>query len=451
MLGFETIGNATVIAYDGDPIIATDPWINGDAYFGSWGLSHRIPAAQYEAIQKAKFIWFSHGHPDHVNIGSLADLGGKQILLADHYGSRIRDDLTAMGFNVRVLPQREWVTLSPRLRIFTMADENQDSILLLDVGGRLIVNLNDASPKIGERVIRPIAQTYQHSYLMRLWGYGDADMINFFGEDGERLPYSRQRDSGTLCAWVRADAIRYRTRYAIPFSSFHRYQRTDSIWANSRTTPLQDFCVTSDPQKPQILPAFLRVDSETGEHQPINPPSAEDIIRSPEEFGDRWEDPLESSDKAALRAYFQAKEALFDRFGFIRFRVGGVDTTIDLNRRLRQAGITFEVPRTSLMTAVEYRVFDDLLIGNFMKTTLHGDAALYPGFSPFVSKYADNGGVQSKKELRVYFHHYRSQDPFGYAMKNLEASSEDLVRKVVADNSIIFKAAKKLYWTIKGA
>jgi hypothetical protein len=276
-------------------------------------------------------------------------------------------------------------------------------------------------------------------------------MINSFGEDGERLPYSRQRDSGTLCAWVRADAIRYRTRYAIPFSSFHRYQRTDSIWANSRTTPLQDFCVTSDPQKPQILPAFLRVDSETGEHQPINPPSAEDIIRSPEEFGDRWEDPLESSDKAALRAYFQAKEALFDRFGFIRFRVGGVDTTIDLNRRLRQAGITFEVPRTSLMTAVEYRVFDDLLIGNFMKTTLHGDAALYPGFSPFVSKYADNGGVQSKKELRVYFHHYRSQDPFGYAMKNLEASSEDLVRKVVADNSIIFKAAKKLYWTIKGA
>jgi hypothetical protein len=30
----------------------------------------------------------------------------------------------------------------------------------------------------------------------------------------------------------------------------------------------------------------------------------------------------------------------------------------------------FEVPRKSLMDAVQWRIFDDLLIGNFMKTTL---------------------------------------------------------------------------------
>jgi hypothetical protein len=32
---FETAGNAIVIAYDGRPVLTTDPWINHDAYFGS--------------------------------------------------------------------------------------------------------------------------------------------------------------------------------------------------------------------------------------------------------------------------------------------------------------------------------------------------------------------------------------------------------------------------------
>jgi len=35
-LGFETIGNACLICHDNGPVFATDPWIKGSAYFGSW-------------------------------------------------------------------------------------------------------------------------------------------------------------------------------------------------------------------------------------------------------------------------------------------------------------------------------------------------------------------------------------------------------------------------------
>jgi hypothetical protein len=45
------------------------------------------------------------------------------------------------------------------------------------------------------------------------------------------------------------------------------------------------------------------------------------------------------------------------------------------------------------MTAVEYQVFDDLLIGNFMRTKLHGGAKLYPHFTPRTAKYSDNGAL----------------------------------------------------------
>lgn len=450
VLGFETIGNATVIAYDGDPVLTTDPWIDGGAYFGSWGHSFAIPHAQRDAIKRSKFVWLSHAHPDHISVESLVDLADKQILLANHCGKRIENDLRGMGFNVRVLPDRKWVRLSPRINIFSMADENQDSILLIDVGGRLVINLNDASPKIGERVIRPIAREYAHSYLLKLSGYGDADMINMFSEDGKRIPPTSVRDPDILGRCVSDAAIRFKARYAIPFSSFHRYQRSDSIWANQFTTPLEDFYKWSDPSKPPILPAFLQVNCETGEHVALKPPVNDHVVRPPEDFGDHWGDPLEKDEKVALRAYFQRKEALYDKFGFLRFHVGGVETTIDLNPKIRDAGISFEVPRHSLTTAIEYRVFDDLMIGNFMKTILHGSAALYPGFTPYVAKYGDNGLAESKQQLDQYFYHYRSQDPSGYAFQRVEANTEDLIRKLFPGNSLVFKAAKSLFWKLKG-
>ena len=45
MIGVQTIGNATLVAYDKLPILSTDPWMGGDhsANFGSWRLPYDIP------------------------------------------------------------------------------------------------------------------------------------------------------------------------------------------------------------------------------------------------------------------------------------------------------------------------------------------------------------------------------------------------------------------------
>ena len=73
-VGIKTIGNATLIAYDNVPILATDPWLNNDpAYFGSWILSYKIPDEELKNILDSKYIWFSHGHPDHLNHSSLKE------------------------------------------------------------------------------------------------------------------------------------------------------------------------------------------------------------------------------------------------------------------------------------------------------------------------------------------------------------------------------------------
>jgi len=370
------------------------------------------------------------------------------VLLAEHRGNRIRNDLSAMGFRVRVLPERTWVPLSPNIKVLTVSDQNQDSILLLDIGGTLVINLNDASDCGWGRFVKSVAKGYRESYLLRLWSYGDGDMKNFFTETGECLGRQVHRQPG-LGPEIQHDAVRFGARYAIPFSSFHRYQREDSIWANERVTPKEKYTAAQLPDLPPVLPAFLRINTRSGEIAEIVPPANDQVVRKPEEFGDNWSDRLDASEKNELRAYFQSKEHLRDTLGFITFRVGGESTTIDLNKASRNIGITFEVPRQSLVTAVHYRVFDDLLIGNFMKTTLHGVQGLYPDFSPYVAKYADNGGAETKEELREYFHHYRSRDPIGYLFRKLEQESEAIFRKFVPHNSLVHRSAKKLYWKLR--
>ena len=120
------------------------------------------------------------------------------------------------------------------------------------------------------------------------------------------------------------------------------------------------------------------------------------------------------------------------------------------------------MPRSSLTTAVKYEIFDDLLIGNFMKVTLHGPwqpGRLYPDFTPYVSKFADNGRAKTLAELRDYQRKYFARDPAGYLRHRFEVAfvlplqraTSSLLRSRLSANSSIFRAAKKAYWYLRGA
>jgi hypothetical protein len=431
MLGVSTVGNATLIAYDDKPILATDPWFGDEnpAYFGSWGLSHRIPPDCKADIRNAKYIWFSHGHPDHLNGDSLEQIRGRHILLADHVGGRIAHDLRAQGFEVTVLPDRQWVQLSPRIRVFCISTMIQDSILLVDVNGRLFVDLNDAGSRDCTLLIRNIVAAYEHSYMLCLSGYGDADMINFYDENGVFIPPpAGQKPPPGRQLSLRALSLGIRN--AVPFSSFHAYQRTDSLWAQNYVTPLEDYSRGFDHRNSNFIPAFSHIDCASGAVTPLNPASMETVVRRPEDFGDNWSDGLERGELDTLSQYFRARELVRDYLSFINFRVGGRDNFISLDGK-KDRGITFEVPRNSLMSAVNYEVFDDLLIGNFMKTTLHKIGSLYDGdFNFAVTKFGDNGRVKTHREVDAYLREYRHRAGADWYYHRLYESLLDRVRSM---------------------
>ena len=74
MASITTIGNAALITYEANkPILVADPWLGeeDEAYFGSWNLSHEIPHSYKQDILNSRYVWFSHGHQDHLNSFSI--------------------------------------------------------------------------------------------------------------------------------------------------------------------------------------------------------------------------------------------------------------------------------------------------------------------------------------------------------------------------------------------
>jgi len=91
-----------------------------------------------------------------------------------------------------------------------------------------------------------------------------------------------------------------------------------------------------------------------------------------------------------------------------------------------------------------------MLIGNFMKTTLHGhfdfpQSALYPAFTPFVGKYADNGKAKSRQQLRNYFGAYRKRAPIDYLRHRLHKRSVESFRSFFCKDSGVYRLAKRAY------
>ena len=148
---FETLGNASVIVFDdANPVLATDPWLTGTCYFGSWALDHPLSQQQIRNFVEAEWIWISHGHPDHLHDASLTMLpAGKKFLLPDHYDNDIALNLQGRGFDVTILPYRTWYPLTSRIRVMCIDNINQDAVLVVEADGALIIDLND-SPLCGE-------------------------------------------------------------------------------------------------------------------------------------------------------------------------------------------------------------------------------------------------------------------------------------------------------------
>ena len=249
---------------------------------------------------------------------------------------------------------------------------------------------------------------YKNSFYLQLHCWGDADMINLFDSYGERIKPVAQ-NKFPVGRDIKAGMKRFNSNVAIPFSCHHQYQRRDSFWANKYVTPVDKMCEGFINDKDHLLlPAFQEILLKDGNFmaKDINP----EILRiepvDESKFGDNWDDDLNVKQLNECIDYFNSIKNLFYNFNSIFLEVGGIKHKV-LSSKKGLTILKFNVPKSSLLKAVRKEIFDDLLIGNFMKTQIINGYSLYdPDFTLTVAKYSDNGRVKTNEELKKYFNFY---------------------------------------------
>tara|TARA_B100000315_G_C14545839_1_gene573177 strand:- start:232 stop:708 length:477 start_codon:yes stop_codon:yes gene_type:complete len=151
--------------------------------------------------------------------------------------------------------------------------------------------------------------------------------------------------------------------------------------------------------------------------------------------------------KISIIIFFRL-ETIKKYIGKIHFDCGSKIHTINISKR--KSEILFEVPRHSLLEAIKYNIFDDLLIGNFMRTRLINIKSLYPYFSPYVAKYFDNAGVANSKELTQYFKYYKnlSNSSFYFERDKIYRDLKGYIIYKIGELKI-YEIARYIYRTFK--
>jgi hypothetical protein len=417
-LRFETLGNATIQLMDGDrPVLATDPWLTGTCYFGSWALDHPLTDRQIANVRNSEYIWNSHGHPDHLHEESLALLApGTRFLLPDHYHDEIAVMLRSRGFAVQILPYRQWVDLRPGLRVMCLDNMNQDAVLVMAFGDALLLDVNDA-PVAGEiGFLRRLVAAHPNdkTYLLALCSV-DADMFNFVDGDGRSLVRPPEQRKPPEVWRVGRLAKSLGVKNFCCSSSQHVYARADSAWANAHRITWPDMQRHWAAPDVRLIEPFVTVSLADGTIIANHPSQQPDPAQMTGATGeDDWSARLSAEEWEGVAAFFRKFELLRRHMDWIDLTVGGERRRVELSDRPRRPGrgAGFVVPRASLLDTVEYGYFDDLLIGNFMRVTL-SKMRLYPYFTPLVAKAGGNAKVYTKADYARFLRRYLRRNPLG--------------------------------------
>ena len=458
-----TIGNATsILEESGKPILVTDPWLHTvPAYFGSWTLTHEIPEFHISLLEQCPYIWISHFHPDHLSLRSLLsiDAKSKTILLSRQYRNRIAFDLRRLGFKVLELPPKQWLSVSDSISISTYpVYETVDSVLLVRSKGQIVVNLNDTYAGPGSRFLKESISASSDSLLLKLAGYGDADMINIF-RDGHTFVEPCAAGKPAPGAILTACARKLNIKSAMHFSSFHQYSRSDSYWANKYTTPESDLSRGWD-NRVCYFPHFSTLDLTDSRFvlsAQASPKRFNPVLRKPSQFLDDWSQTPNDKQRSCLASYLYRVNTLLGRRSFLSFRVGdalvsesGGITCYSHHLAARTSCMVLHSPLHSLLIAVRLNIFDDLLISNFPRLLIFGRHVNYSRALMFPAKYLDNLYISSADDLKSFWLEQRASydSVSGYYSEVLARSLRGSVLSALSGRPVLLSILKSIYQRI---
>jgi len=129
--------------------LLSDPWFEGTAFSGGWGLRYVNPDA-LERAAEATHLWISHWHSDHLHPATLARLSQRNprmtVLANVSANFSMLERLRGAGFeHVVPLHERVQTEIAPGVTVERFPTAGIDNALLLRTPQATILNYNDCN------------------------------------------------------------------------------------------------------------------------------------------------------------------------------------------------------------------------------------------------------------------------------------------------------------------
>ena len=177
------LNSASVLIEDKNVKILCDPWLDGEEYFGSWGI---YPPYDFrpEIFDDVDFIHISHIHPDHCSSSTLSKLNKKIPIIIHKFPEKfLKSFLENLGFNVMELDHNKRTKLKENVHINVLAADDCnpevcgklmgcnsleknygttqiDTLSIIDNGNEVVVNTNDCPFPIAEKTSLKVKQLH---------------------------------------------------------------------------------------------------------------------------------------------------------------------------------------------------------------------------------------------------------------------------------------------------
>lgn len=148
-MNLELVAHASLkIENTSGKVLITDPWYKSPAFWGSWFLCPE-PNVNKNIYKTTDYIYLTHWHFDHFDYKTMREFNKNIKIFVPQFPSSImKQELVGLGFNnvIEMTHNKEYF-LEENFSIISHQVEHQDdSVLIIKVDGKILVNLNDAKP-----------------------------------------------------------------------------------------------------------------------------------------------------------------------------------------------------------------------------------------------------------------------------------------------------------------
>jgi L-ascorbate metabolism protein UlaG (beta-lactamase superfamily) len=232
-LSVEYLNHASVLLRTGKLRLLSDPWFEGTAFSGGWGLRYHNPDA-LDAACNATHLWISHWHGDHFHVGTLQALARRNpelVVLANSSANFcMAERMRGLGFrHVLELGERTPLEIETHVHVTRYPTAGIDNMLHVRAPGWSILNYNDCN-------LRPSAARALRDKI----GAVDVLLTNY--NHAGKLFEARAPELEKQALWraLSRTIDLFSPRRVVPFASSHYYRVSSSRPQNASLLDFED-------------------------------------------------------------------------------------------------------------------------------------------------------------------------------------------------------------------